>query len=244
MAAGSDKNLILASLAPATRAALESLMTVHNGVLGDILQREDTPIEAVWFPLSGLVSTVRTLEGDANVEVDAAGADGFLGIELLLGGTTSSDCWMVQSPGRFGRINARTFADMLTREAGLRHAMTAYARNVIAMRGQWVACNARHTVEQRLAKWLLLTRDRVGDEIAITQDMVAMMLGVRRASVVTALGRFVGEGTVAHGYAKLRVLDDASLRQTACPCYAKAADVLFAGSRQEANGVAQASKLG
>ncbi|HWT06524.1 MAG TPA: helix-turn-helix domain-containing protein, partial [Xanthomonadales bacterium] len=91
------------------------------------------------------------------------------------------------------------------------------------------ACNARHTIEQRLAKWLLTARDRVGDEIHITQDIVAMMLGVRRASVVTVLGRFVDEGLVAHGYARVRIVDGPRLSTVSCPCYARAAEFLRLG---------------
>ncbi len=112
----------------------------------------------------------------------------------------------------------------------LREAARRYGATVMAVRGQWVACNARHTIEQRLAKWLLITRDRVGAEIQITQDTVAMMLGVRRASVVTVLGRFVDEGIVGHGYARLRILDGVRLGRIACPCYAKAAELLRAGA--------------
>jgi CRP-like cAMP-binding protein len=80
-----------------------------------------------------------------------------------------------------------------------------------------------------LAKWLLTTRDRVGDEIQITQDIVAMMLGVRRASVVTVLGRFVETGLVAHGYARVRVIDAPRLAAVSCTCYAKAAELLRTG---------------
>jgi len=98
---------------------------------------------------------------------------------------------------------------------------------VLAVRGQWVACNARHTVEQRLAKWLLITADRLGTDIKITQDMVATMLGVRRASVVTSLSRLVDEGIVRHGYARIQILDEDRLRGYACVCYAHANSLLF-----------------
>ena len=117
----------------------------------------------------------------------------------------------MQSPGRFARLDAQVFLDALDRDPALRDAARRYVSAVQAIRGQWVACNARHTIEQRLAKWLLTTRDRVGEEIQITQDIVAMMLGVRRASIVTVLGRFVDDGLVAHGYARVRVVDDARL---------------------------------
>src|SRR6202035_1892473 len=121
------------------------------------------------------------------------------GIELMLGARSTPDTWIVQSPGRFARLETRVFLETLERDTALHEAARRYASAVQAIRGQWVACNARHTIEQRLAKWLLATRDRVGDEIQITQDVVAMMLGVRRASVVTVLGRFVDHGLVAHG---------------------------------------------
>ncbi len=230
LAGTAEKNRFVNSLAPATRALIESRMTAHGGGIGDLLQAADKPIEAVWFPLSGLISTLRPLQNDALVEVDAAGAEGFVGHELVFGRRTSPDVWLVQSPGRFARLDAQVFVEALERDVVLRETARRYTAAVMAIRGQWVACNARHTIEQRLAKWILATRDRVGDEIQVTQDTVAMMLGVRRASVVTVLGRFVDEGLVGHGYARVRVLDEARLRAVACCCYAKAAELLLAGT--------------
>jgi CRP-like cAMP-binding protein len=229
LAGTAEKNRFLSALGPATRAFIESRLTVHGGGIGDVLQPPDTGIEAVWFPLSGIVSTLRPLEGDTNVEVDVTGAEGFLGIELFLGSRTTPDTWIVQSPGRFARLEEQVFHQVLERDAALRDAGRRYIAAARAIRGQWVACNARHTIEQRLAKWLLTARDRVGDEIQITQDIVAMMLGVRRASVVTVLGRFVDDGLVAHGYARVRIVDDERLRVVSCPCYARAAEFLRVG---------------
>jgi CRP-like cAMP-binding protein len=229
LAGTADKNRFLNATAAVTRSFVESRMTVHGGGIGDVLQPADSAIEAVWFPLSGIVSTLRPLEGETNVEIDVTGAEGFLGIELLLGTRTTPDTWIVQSPGRFARLDAQVFRDALERDAGLREAGRRYVSAARAIRGQWVACNARHTIEQRLAKWLLTARDRVGDEIQITQDIVAMMLGVRRASVVTVLGRFVDEGLVAHGYARVRIVDEERLGAVSCPCYARAAEFLRVG---------------
>jgi CRP-like cAMP-binding protein len=229
LAGTADKNRFLGAVTAATRSQFESRMTVHGGGIGDVLQPPDSAIDAIWFPLSGIVSTLRPLEGDTNVEVDVTGAEGFLGMELILGSRTTPDTWIVQSPGRFARLDAQVFVDALERDAGLREAGRRYVAAARAIRGQWVACNARHTIEQRLAKWLLTARDRVGDEIQITQDIVAMMLGVRRASVVTVLGRFVDEGLVAHGYARVRIVDGSRLGGVSCPCYARAAEFLRIG---------------
>ncbi|HEX3467167.1 MAG TPA: Crp/Fnr family transcriptional regulator [Candidatus Elarobacter sp.] len=229
LAGSADKNRFLNSLSAPTRALFESRMTAHGGGIGDVLQRPGTQIEAVWFPLSGFVSTLRPLDGGALVEVDAAGSEGFLGTELVLGTQTTPDTWVVQSPGRLARLETPIFLETLERDAAFRGAVRRYVSAMQAVRGQWVACNARHTIEQRLAKWLLATRDRVGDEIQITQDIVAMMLGVRRASVVTVLGRFVEAGMVAHGYARVRILDAKRLSAASCSCYAKAADLLRTG---------------
>ena len=229
LAGTAEKNRFLSGLPPATRSLFESRMTSHGGGIGDVLQPPDAAIDAVWFPMSGIVSTLRPLEGDTNVEIDVTGAEGFLGIELVLGARRTPDTWIVQSPGRFARLDAQVFLDTLERDPVLREAGRRYLAASRAIRGQWVACNARHTIEQRLAKWLLTARDRVGDEIQITQDVVAMMLGVRRASVVTVLGRFVDDGLVAHGYARVRIVDDTRLAAVSCPCYARAAEFLRNG---------------
>ena len=229
LAGTAEKNKFLSGLTPGTRATFEARMTAHGGGIGDVLHAPGAPIEAVWFPLSGIVSTLRPLEGDVNVEVDASGSEGFVGAELALGARSTPDSWVVQSPGRYARLDATIFLDMLDRDQGLRDSVLRYLTALRAVRGQWIACNARHTIEQRLAKWLLTTRDRVGDEIQITQDVIAMMLGVRRASVVTALGRFVDDGMVAHGYARVRVTDPVRLAGVSCGCYAKAAELLRAG---------------
>ncbi len=229
LAGTAEKNRFLSSLPSPTRKLLEARMTVHGGGIGDVLQPPGGAIEAVWFPLSGFVSALRPLDGDALVEVDAAGAEGFLGTELVLGMVRTPDTWIVQSPGRFGRLDPAVFHESLERDGAFREAARRYVGATQAIRGQWVACNARHTIEQRLAKWLLTTRDRVGDDIQITQDIVAMMLGVRRASVVTVLGRFVDSGSVAHGYARVRIVDAPRLAAVSCSCYAKAAELLRTG---------------
>jgi CRP-like cAMP-binding protein len=229
LAGAAEKNRFLSMLSPTTRSLFESRMTAHGGGIGDVLQPPGATIDAVWFPLSGIVSTLRPLDGDANVEVDASGAEGFLGVELVIGAHTTPDTWVVQSPGRFARLDAQVFLDAVERDPHLREAARRYLAALRAIRGQWIACNARHTIEQRLAKWLLTTRDRVGQEIQITQDVVAMMLGVRRASIVTVLGRFVDDGLVAHGYARVRVVDDAGLTAVSCSCYGQAAEMLRRG---------------
>ncbi len=229
LAGTAEKNRFLSGVAPAPRKLFESRMTVHGGGIGDVLHAPGAAIEALWFPFSGIVSTLRPLESDVNVEVDASGAEGFLGSELALGSRATPDTWVVQSPGRFGRLDAAVFRDVFERDASFREAVFRYLAAQRAVRGQWIACNARHTIEQRLAKWLLTTRDRVGDDIQITQDVVAMMLGVRRASIVSAFGRFVDEGMVAHGYARVRIIDPVRLTGLSCACYAKAAELLRAG---------------
>jgi CRP-like cAMP-binding protein len=229
LAGTAEKNRFLSSLPPPTRSHFEARMTVQGGGLGDVLQRPNAPIEAVWFPLSGFVSSLRPLEGNSLVEVDAAGREGFLGTELVLGMQRTPDTWIVQSPGRFARLDVQVFLESMERDAAFRESARRYVAALQAIRGQWIACNARHTIEQRLAKWLLATRDRVGDEIQITQDIVAMMLGVRRASIVTVLGRFVENGLVAHGYARVRILDPAELASVSCTCYEKAAELLRTG---------------
>ena len=229
LAVTAEKNRFLAALPPSTRSLFESRLTAHGGGIGDVLLAPNARIDAVWFPLSGIVSTLRPLDGDTNVEVDASGSEGFLGAELVIGAHHTPDTWVVQSPGRFARLDAQVFMDAIDRDAQFRETARRYLAAQRAIRGQWIACNARHTIEQRLAKWLLTTRDRVGQEIQITQDVVAMMLGVRRASVVTVLGRFVDDGLVAHGYARVRVVDDAGLRAVSCSCYGKAAELLQRG---------------
>ena len=226
IAGAAQKNRFLGSLAPGTQAALEARLSVHGGAIGDVLQSADAPMEAVWFPFSGIISTLRPLERDVNVEVDAAGAEGVVGIEAAIGVRHTADCWVVQSPGKFGRIELQAFLDTFERDPLLREAARHYLARLLTLRAQWLVCNARHTIEQRLAKWLLVTRDRVGDEIQITQDVMAMMLGVRRASVVTALGRFVDEEIVAHSYARVRILDHERLRGVSCGCYAVAQKLL------------------
>ncbi|HYZ16957.1 MAG TPA: hypothetical protein VE591_11170, partial [Candidatus Acidoferrum sp.] len=110
-------------------------MTTHGGAIGDVLQAPNAPIEAIWFPLSGMVSTLRPLENDGMVEVDAAGAEGFVGLEVIMGMPTTVDTWMVQSPGRFARLDAPFFIDTMEREPSLREAARRYAASVMAVRG-------------------------------------------------------------------------------------------------------------
>src|ERR1700680_2933946 len=149
-----DKNRFLSGLPPASRALVEARMTAHGGGIGDVLQAANTVVDAVWFPLSGIVSTLRRLENDTNVEVDATGAEGFVGNELVPGARQTPDAGLVQSPGRFARLDAQLFLEVLERDEPLRDAAFRYLTTILAVRGQWVACNARHTIEQRLGEWL------------------------------------------------------------------------------------------
>jgi CRP-like cAMP-binding protein len=198
------------------RPHLEPVRLAHK----QILSSANTPIDHVYFPQEGMVSLVQPLENGAMIEVGMIGNEGLVGVPVLLGTDSSPLEAMVQIPGSALRMQAPVFRE----ETGRRTAFFALLlRHVQALHIQvslTAACNGRHTLPERLARWLLTARDRApSDQMPLSHEFLSMMLGVRRAGVTVAVGTLKAAGLISNTHGQVTILDRQGLEMACCECY-------------------------
>ena len=215
------RNQLLLALPPDVLARLLPRMRPVSLVVRETLVAPETRIEAVHFVESGYVSLVMTLEDGTQAEVGLAGREGMVGLPLVAGVDTAVSEAFVQAGGTALRMEAGAFRHALREEPALGPLLSRYGEAMQAQAMQTAACNGRHDLEQRLARWLLMAHDRVdGDEIPMTQEFLAIMLCVYRPSVTVAASTLQRAGIIRNGRGHVSVLDRPALEATACDCYA------------------------
>lgn len=186
----------------------------------EVLQRIGRQAEHVYFPHSGMGSIVIHMEGGVNVEAATVGNEGILGISYVLGDTLATEEMVVQLPGEASRLRIRVLRAEFDRDERLRMLLLRYSQLLMGQIAQGSGCNRVHPIEGRCARWLLSTHDRVaGDIFPLTQDFLALMLGVRRAGVSVAQHKLQQDGLIAYSRGQVTILDRAGLEQVACECY-------------------------
>jgi CRP-like cAMP-binding protein len=214
------RNRLLAALPPDDFAALAPALRPVALDLKRTLHRPGRPIGAVHFPESGVVSLLAPLSGGELLEVGVVGREGLVGLPVVLGEDSSTTEALVQAPGTAWRVPAAELRRALEASAALRALLLRYVQAFLAQVAQTAACNARHPLEERLARWLLMAHDRAeGDAFPMTQEFAAMMLGVRRAGVSVAAAVLQKAGVIAYAHGRVAVLDRAGLEVAACECY-------------------------
>jgi CRP-like cAMP-binding protein len=184
-----------------------------------VLNEPGCPIDAVYFPLDVVISVVAGGAGMA-VEVASVGCEGMAGLPVLFGSDRSTSCVLVQITGTAERMDAAEFRRAVTRHAQLRRLLHLYAQGFVTQISQSTACNRLHSAEQRLARWLLICRDRLGrDELPITHLTMSLMLGVRRATVTEAAGALQREGLIRYRRGMVSLVDRPGLEAMSCECY-------------------------
>ena len=215
------KNHLLAAL-PA--ADLERLLPHLEPValpLGCSVYESGGRMEYVFFPTEGIVSLLYVMENGASAEIAITGNDGLVGISLFMGGETTPSRAIVQSAGQAYRLPAKLLKQEFERGGELQHLLLRYTQALITQMAQTAVCNRHHTVEQQLCRWLLLSLDRLpASELAMTQELIANMLGVRREGVTEAAGHLQAAGLIHYQRGRITVLDRAKLEQRVCECYA------------------------
>jgi CRP-like cAMP-binding protein len=177
-------------------------------------------ISEAYFPLSGMISIVITSQEGATVEIGTVGNEGMLGTPLVLGAGRTQMEALVQVSGEFLRISHKDLEREIKRSGALREGALRFAQALTNQFAQSVLCNRLHTVEERLCRWFLMTHDRVGaDDMVLTQQFVAQMLGVRRPSVTVAVGLLQRAGLVRYSRGRLHVANRKGLEAGACECY-------------------------
>ncbi|MFL6213318.1 MAG: Crp/Fnr family transcriptional regulator [Blastocatellia bacterium] len=187
---------------------------------GDILQQPDQPIAYSYFVTDGVISVVASTEEGGSVEVGIVGREGMVNIESFLGADTTSYMFNVQIPGNALRMKPDQFQNESNRSGPLQVLMRRFTQLMFSQVMQSVVCNRFHNVEERLSRWLLMCQDRLrSDELALTQEFLAQMLGSRRAGVNVATGILQKAGVIHHHRGRITVLDRQGLESTACECY-------------------------
>jgi len=185
------------------------------------LHGTDQPIEHVYFPLDCVVSMIATLDGDTSIEVSTIGPEGMAGLPAFLGDSASPNRTFCQVPGEAARLEVGTLREFTGGDSALHDVLHRYSQVVLASLAQNVACNRLHTTEERCARWLAQTHDRVGqDNFLLTQEFLGQMLGVRRATVSLSAAILQRAGLIRYTRGRITVLDPDGLRRAACGCYA------------------------
>ncbi len=186
----------------------------------DPVWEPNEPIEHVYFPETAVISLVTLLDAGA-IEAITIGNDGFVGLPIFHGPGSTVTRAGCQMPGRSWRLTSSAFMKVCGNSAALRRALDHYSQLVIETISQSAACNRIHVIEERCARWLLMSNDRVGsNEIPLTQEFLAQMLGVRRPGVTVAIGILERAGLISHGRGRITVTNRAGLEAASCECYA------------------------
>jgi CRP-like cAMP-binding protein len=215
-----SKNALLQVLHDGERAPLGGIGLVEVRTHQAIYEA-DKPMENVYFPIDAVISVVTTLVDGTSVEVGSIGSEGTTGIFTALGASTVPNATFCQVDGRCFVMSLGTFEHYLSTVERFRRAMNAFVIGYINVLAQLVACNRLHPLDARCARWLLMTHDRVGrDNFPLTQEFLAMMLGVRRSGVTLAATAFSDAGFIKYSRGAMTILDRAGLEKEACECYA------------------------
>ncbi len=197
--------------------ALESVHLHRKVAVGE----RGRKIEQVYFPCGSVLSVLAFMQSGAAVEVGTIGREGFFGLELLAGGRQWTETTVCQIEGPGLRMAASAFKDAIASNAGLRRVAQRYLLAYLSLVSQSVACTRLHNIEERFARWVLMTHDRVdGDQFFLTQEFIADMLGVHRPSVSLVAGAFQQAGFIRYSRGAMTILNREGLEGAACECYA------------------------
>ena len=197
----------------------EALEPVHLEVR-DLVADVDAPIEYLYFPVVGVLSQVAVLDGETAVEVSTIGREGMAGLPVFLGSLTSPNRLFCQVETDALRLPAARLRSLLNGDGQLHRILHRYTQALIVFLAQNVACNRLHSTEERAARWLLSTRDRVDeDTFLLTQEFLAQMLGLRRATVSITAGLLQSAGLIQYRRGKITILDRPRLTEASCDCY-------------------------
>jgi CRP-like cAMP-binding protein len=188
--------------------------------LGEVVYEFAGQLDYVFFPTTAIISLLYTMENGASAEMGLTGNDGVVGIALFMGGGTMPNRAVVQSAGRALKMKARVLQEAFARGGEFQRLLLRYTQALITQISQTAVCNRLHSVEQQLARWLLLSHDRLkSNELIMTQELIGDMLGVRREAVTVAAGRLQDEAAIRYVRGHITILNRPKLESLVCECY-------------------------
>ncbi len=216
----SRKNHLLAVLPELATQRLRPHLERVELPLGKALYESGDQLNHVYFPTTAIVSLLYELEDGASAEIAVVGNEGIVGIALFMGGDTMLNRAVVQSAGHAYRLHGQLLKQEFNRAAALQHLLLRYTLALLSQMAQTAVCNRHHSVDQQLCRWLLLSLDRLqSNELVMTQELIANMLGVRREGVTEAAGRLQSAGLIHYVRGHITVLDRPGLEKRVCECY-------------------------
>ena len=196
-----QRNLLLAGLSPEERNRLLPHLQLVAMPLGKVLYESGDVLRHVYFPVDCIVSLLYVMENGESAEISVVGNEGLVGIALFMGGETTPSRAIVQSAGRACQLSAQKLKDEFRRNGNLQVSLLRYTQSLITQMAQTAVCNRYHSVDQQLCRWLLLSLDRLpSNELTMTQELIANMLGVRREGVTDAAGKLQKLGVIQSGW--------------------------------------------
>lgn len=216
-----SENRLLGALSEPEHRELLHHLTKVSVSLGEVLHQANAEIRYVYFPDTCVISILSTMENGSTVEVGVVGNEGMLGLRVLLGVKTTPHSAVVQVAGDALRMSAHWLdEDIKGLGSSLRPLLLRYTQALLSQASQSVACISQHSIRQRLARWLLAMRDRTGsNSLQITHEIIALMLGIRRASASENLQQLQEARLIATRRGGIRIVDSQGLEKTACECY-------------------------
>jgi len=213
-------NHLLAAIPEAEWARFAPNLTPVYLDLGEVIYESGREQPWVYFPTDSIVSLLYIMKDGSSAEIAIVGNEGLVGISLFMGGGTTSSRAVVQSAGHAYRMRAGFIHDEFILAGPVQYLFLRYTQALITQMGQTAVCNRHHGIDQQLCRWLLMSMDRLSsNELTMTQELIANMLGVRREGVTDAAGKLQRAGVINYSRGRIRVLDRARLEKMACECY-------------------------
>lgn len=216
-----QQNHLLAALSAEVRQRLFAHLELVPLPLGKVLYESGDTMRHVYFPTDSIISLIYVMESGASAEISVVGNEGLVGIALFMGGESTPSRAVVQSGGHAFRLKGPLLKTEFDRHGELLVLMLRYTQALITQMAQTAVCNRHHSIDQQLCRWLLLSLDRLpSNQLTMTQELIANMLGVRREGVTEAAGKLQRQGVIEYSRGHITVLDRHKLEQLSCECYA------------------------
>ncbi|MEO8640426.1 Crp/Fnr family transcriptional regulator [Pseudomonas sp.] len=216
-----QQNHLLAALPVEVRHRLFPQLERVSFPLGKVMYEPGDVLRYVYFPTDSIVSLLYVMENGAAADISVVGNEGLIGVALFMGGESTSSRAVVQSAGYAFRLRGQLLKDEFNRHGEMLHLMLRYTQALITQMAQTAVCNRHHSIDQQLCRWLLLSLDRLpGNQLAMTQELIANMLGVRREGITEAARKLQKLGVIEYCRGLITVLDRPRLEELSCECYA------------------------